>query len=91
MFGAPGGPGVRIDTAAHADCTIPPYYDSLVAKVITHGVDRAEAVARMRRALEMTVIEGIETTVPLQRRILDDPDFQRGQLSTAFMDRFAPA
>ena len=91
VFGAPGGPGVRIDTAAHADCTIPPWYDSLVAKVVTHGVDRAEAVARMRRALEMTVIEGIETTVPLHRRILDDPDFRRGRLSTAFMDRFAPA
>ena len=89
VFSMPGGPGIRIDTAAHADCTIPPYYDSLVAKVITHGVDRAEAVARMRRALSMTIIEGIETTVPLQRRILDDPDFQRGELSTAFMDRFA--
>ena len=90
-FGVPGGPGVRIDTAAHAGCTIPPWYDSLVAKVVTHGGDRAEAVARMRRALEMTVIEGIETTVPLHRRILDDPDFRRGRLSTAFMDRFAPA
>lgn len=89
VFSMPGGPGVRIDTAAHADCTIPPYYDSLVAKVVTHGVDRAEALARMRRALRMTVIEGIETTVPLHLRILDDPDFQDGQLSTAFMDRFA--
>ena len=89
VFSMPGGPGVRIDTAAHADCTIPPYYDSLVAKVVTHGVDRAEAMARMRRALRMTVIEGIETTVPLHLRILDDPDFQGGQLSTAFMDRFA--
>ncbi len=89
-FSVPGGPGIRIDTAAHADCTIPPCYDSLVAKVIAHGVDRAEALARMRRALAMTVIEGIETTVPLHRRILDDPDFLRGRLSTAFMDRFAP-
>lgn len=89
VFSMPGGPGVRIDTAAHADCTIPPYYDSLVAKVVTHGVDRAEALARMRRALRMTVIEGIETTVPLHLRILDDPDFQGGRLSTAFMDRFA--
>ena len=89
VFSMPGGPGVRIDTAAHADCTIPPYYDSLVAKVVTHGVDRAEALARMRRALRMTVIEGIETTVPLHLRILDDADFQGGRLSTAFMDRFA--
>ncbi len=91
VFNLPGGPGIRIDTAAHADCTIPPYYDSLVAKVITHGIDRAEAVARMRRALDMTVIEGIETTVPLHRRILDDADFRRGELSTAFMNRFTAA
>ena len=89
VFSMPGGPGIRIDTAAHADCSVSPYYDSLVAKVIAHGVDRAEAVARMRRALSMTVIEGIETTVPLHLRILDEPDFRAGRLSTAFMDRFA--
>ena len=89
VFSIPGGPGIRIDTAAHADCTVPPYYDSLVAKVIAHGVDRAEAVARMRRALSMTVIEGIETSVPLHLRILEEPDFRDGKLSTAFMDRFA--
>ena len=89
VFSIPGGPGIRIDTAAHADCSVPPYYDSLVAKVIAHGVDRAEAVARMRRALSMTVIEGIETSVPLHLRILDEPDFRDGKLSTAFMDRFA--
>ena len=89
VFSIPGGPGIRIDTAAHADCTIPPYYDSLVAKVIAHGVDRAEATARMRRALGMTVIEGIETSVPLHLRILAEADFQNGKLSTAFMDRFS--
>ena len=89
VFSIPGGPGIRIDTAAHADCTIPPYYDSLVAKVIAHGVDRAEATARMRRALAMTVIEGIETSVPLHLRILAEEDFQNGKLSTAFMDRFS--
>ena len=89
VFCVPGGPGVRLDTAVHTDCTIPPYYDSLVAKVITHGIDRAEAVSRMRRTLEMTVIEGIETTVPVHLKILADPDFQNGELSTAFMDRFA--
>ena len=89
VFSIPGGPGIRIDTAAHADCTVPPYYDSLVAKVIAHGVDRAEAIARMRRALSMTVIEGIETSVPLHLRILDEADFRDGKLSTAFMDRFA--
>jgi len=91
VFSIPGGPGIRIDTAVHADCTIPPHYDSLVAKVIAHGVSRDEALARMRRALGMTVIEGIETTVPVHLKILDDPDFQAGRLSTAFMERFAPA
>ena len=91
VFSMPGGPGIRIDTAAHTDSTITPYYDSLVAKLIAHGRDRGEAIARMRRALEMTVIEGIETTVPLQRRILDDADFIGGRLSTAFMDRFSGA
>ena len=89
VFSMPGGPGIRIDTAAHADCTIPPYYDSLVAKVIAHGVDRAEATARMRRALAMTVIDGIETSVPLHLRILAEEDFRNGKLSTAFMDRFS--
>ena len=89
VFSIPGGPGIRIDTAAHTDSTITPYYDSLVAKLIAHGRDRDEAVARMRRALEMTVIEGIDTTVPVHRRILADPDFVAGRLSTAFMDRFS--
>ena len=84
----PGGPGVRIDTAAHTECIIPPYYDSMIAKVITYGRDRQEAIARMRRTLEMTVIEGIKTTIPLHLKILADPDFQAGRLSTAFMERF---
>ena len=88
VFSMPGGPGIRIDTAAHTDSTITPYYDSLVAKLIAHGRDRGEAIARMQRALEMTVIEGIETTLPLHRRILEDPDFIAGRLSTAFMDRY---
>jgi len=91
VFSMPGGPGIRVDTAAHTDSTITPYYDSLVAKLIAHGSDRDEAIARMRRALEMTVIEGIDTTVPLHRRILEDPDFVEGRLSTAFMDRFSSA
>ena len=88
VFSLPGGPGIRVDTSAHADCTISPFYDSLVAKLIAHGRDRDEAVARMRRALEMTVIEGIETSVPLHRRIVDDPDFLSGNISTAFIDHF---
>jgi len=90
VFSVPGarGPGLRIDTAVHAGCTVSPYYDSLVAKIIAHGINRDEAVARMRRALRMIVIEGIETSVPLHQRILDDSDFLAGKLSTAFMDRF---
>jgi acetyl-CoA carboxylase biotin carboxylase subunit len=88
VFSVPGGPGVRVETFAHSDCTISPYYDSMIAKIIVHGRDRQEAIARMRRTLEMTVIEGIRTTIPLHLRILADPDFQAGKLSTSFMDRF---
>ena len=89
-FSVPGGPGVRIDTFAHAECTVSPYYDSLLAKIIAHGRDRQEAIARMRRTLEMTVIDGIKTSVPLHLRILSDPDFVAGKIGTAFMDRFLP-
>jgi acetyl-CoA carboxylase biotin carboxylase subunit len=89
-FSVPGGPGVRIDTFAHAECTVPPYYDSMIAKIIVHGRDRQEAIARMRRVLEMTVIEGISTSVPLHLKILNETDFQAGRLGTAFMERFMP-
>jgi acetyl-CoA carboxylase biotin carboxylase subunit len=89
-FSVPGGPGVRVDTFVHSDCTISPYYDSLIAKVITHGRDRAEAIARMRRTLEMTVVDGIKTSIPLHLKILADPDFVTGKLSTSFMERFMP-
>jgi acetyl-CoA carboxylase biotin carboxylase subunit len=88
VFSVPGGPGVRVETFAHSDCTISPYYDSMIAKIIVHGRDRQEAIARMKRTLEMTVIEGIKTTIPLHLRILVDPDFVAGKLSTSFMDRF---
>jgi acetyl-CoA carboxylase biotin carboxylase subunit len=88
VFSVPGGPGVRVETFAHSDCIISPYYDSMIAKIIVHGRDRPEAIARMKRTLEMTVIEGIKTTIPLHLRILVDPDFVAGKLSTAFMDRF---
>ena len=88
VFALPGGPGVRVDTAAHSECSISPYYDSMIAKVLTHGRDRREAIARMRRTLEMTVIEGIKTNVPLHLRILAEADFHEGRLSTAFMNRF---
>jgi len=87
VFSVPGGPGVRVETAAHSECTISPYYDSMIAKIIVHGRDRREAVARMRRTLEMTVVEGIKTTIPLHLRIMNDSDFIAGRLSTSFMDR----
>ncbi len=89
-FNAPGGPGVRIDTFAHEGCEISPYYDSLIGKLMTHGRDRKEAIARMRRSLEVMVVEGIKTNIPLHLRIMDDPDFQAGRLDTRFMDRFLP-
>jgi len=88
VFSVPGGPGVRVETLAHSECTISPYYDSMIAKIIVHGRDRTEAIARMRRVLEMTVIEGIKTSIPLHLKILNDPDFVAGRLSTAFMEQF---
>jgi acetyl-CoA carboxylase, biotin carboxylase subunit len=87
VFSVPGGPGVRVETLAHSDCTISPYYDSMIAKIIVHGRDRPEAIARMKRTLEMTVIEGIKTSIPLHLRILNDPAFVAGKLSTSFMER----
>jgi acetyl-CoA carboxylase biotin carboxylase subunit len=87
-FQAPGGTGVRVDSAAHSDAVIPPYYDSLVAKLIVKGRDRGEALARMRRALEMFVIEGIKTSIPMHLRILSDPDFAAGKFDTHFIDRY---
>ncbi len=83
----PGGIGVRIDTAAYQEGVISPHYDSLVAKLITHGRDRAEAIARMRRALDMFVIDGIHTSIPLHQRILAHPDFVAGKLDTDFISR----
>ena len=88
VFALPGGPGVRVDTACHSECLISPYYDSMIAKVMAHGRDRQEAIARMRRTLEMTVIEGIRTNVPLHLKILAEADFAGGRLNTAFMNRF---
>jgi acetyl-CoA carboxylase biotin carboxylase subunit len=87
-FQAPGGTGVRVDSAAYADAVIPPYYDSMIAKLIVKGRDRAEAIGRMKRALEMFVIEGIKTSIPLHRRILADPDFAAGKFDTHFVERF---
>jgi len=86
----PGGNGIRVDTAAYTDSVIPPYYDSLVAKLIAHGRNRNEAIARMRRALDMFVVEGVYTSVPLHQRILADPDFIAGAFDTNFVKRFMP-
>ena len=83
----PGGIGVRVDTAAYTDGIIPPYYDSLVAKLIAHGQDRTEAIARMRRALEMFIVEGIYTTIPLHQRILANEEFVAGKIDTNFLTR----
>ena len=88
-FHPPGGPGVRVDTAIEPGSEITSHYDSLIAKLIVRGRTREEALARMRRALDECVIEGIKTTIPLHRRILDDPDFQKGRFSTAFLERFS--
>jgi acetyl-CoA carboxylase biotin carboxylase subunit len=90
-FHLPGGPGIRVDTACYAEATVPPFYDSMIAKVIAHGNTRGEAILRMRRALESLVIEGIRSNVTLHQRIVTEEDFVRGRLSTSFMDRFVPA
>jgi len=87
-FHPPGGTGVRIDTAAYAEGTIPPYYDSLIAKLVVRGKDRDEACSRMARALEMFIVEGIYTTIPLHRQILADPEFREGQFDTGYIERF---
>jgi len=87
-FHTPGGPGVRVDTAAYADYVIPPHYDSMIAKLVVKGKDRNEAIRRGHRALEQFTIEGIKTTIPLHRRILSAPDFLSGKLSTRFMEEF---
>ena len=87
-FHVPGGIGVRVDTWAYTDCVVPPYYDSLVAKLVVYGEDRAEAIARMQRALSMFVVEGIYTSIPMHQKILADADFQAGKFDTNFIKRF---
>jgi acetyl-CoA carboxylase, biotin carboxylase subunit len=90
-FHPPGGTGVRVDTAAYAEGVIPPYYDSLIAKLIVRGKDRPEAISRMARALEMFIVEGIYTTIPLHRRLLANADFRAGRFDTNFLGRFLNA
>jgi acetyl-CoA carboxylase biotin carboxylase subunit len=84
----PGGPGVRVDTAAYSGWKIPPYYDSLIAKLIVHGRDRDEALSRGKRALELFIVEGVKTTIPLHIKLLDDPDVRRGRVSTKWLERW---
>jgi len=83
----PGGPGVRVDTHVYAGYTVPPYYDSLLAKVIVHGRDRSEALARMGQALESFILEGVTTTIPFLTRLLRHPDFVAGRVDTRFLER----
>jgi len=91
VFSVPGGPGIRVDTAAHSECTVSPYYDSMIAKIMAYGRDRQEAINRMRRTLDLTVIEGIKTSVAMHQKILADPDFCAGRFDTSFMERFQAA
>ncbi|NOY85008.1 MAG: acetyl-CoA carboxylase biotin carboxylase subunit [Nitrospirae bacterium] len=87
-FHVPGGPGIRVDSASYMGSVIPPHYDSLVAKLIVHDQTRDEAIAKMKGALSEFVIEGIETTLPLHKRIFEDPSFIKGRFSTTFLDHF---
>jgi acetyl-CoA carboxylase, biotin carboxylase subunit len=89
-FHVPGGIGVRVDTWAYTDCVIPPYYDSLVAKLIAFGNDREEAIRRMQRALGMFIVEGIYTSIPLHQKILADADFEAGRFDTNFIKEKFP-
>jgi acetyl-CoA carboxylase biotin carboxylase subunit len=87
-FHAPGGHGVRLDTHAYAGYTIPPNYDSMIAKLITIAQTREEAIAKMRRALHEFVIDGVKTTIPFHKKLMDDPDFVAGNYTTKFMESF---
>jgi acetyl-CoA carboxylase biotin carboxylase subunit len=87
VFHPPGGPGVRLDTHVYAGYRVPPFYDSLLAKLIVHGCDRQEALARMRNALASFVLEGIHTTIPFLLRVMDNPDFAAGEFDTTFLER----
>jgi acetyl-CoA carboxylase biotin carboxylase subunit len=87
IFHPPGGPGVRLDTHAYAGYQVPPYYDSLIAKLIVYGNDRAEALVRTRIALDSFIIEGVHTTIPFLRDLIQDPDFVAGNVDTKFVER----
>ncbi|HWZ00045.1 MAG TPA: acetyl-CoA carboxylase biotin carboxylase subunit [Edaphobacter sp.] len=87
-FNVPGGNGVRVDTAQYAEGIVPPYYDSLIAKLICHGADREDSMNKMQRALSQFVVQGIHTTIPLHQKIFADAEFRAGQFDTKFMERF---
>jgi acetyl-CoA carboxylase biotin carboxylase subunit len=87
VFHPPGGPGVRLDTHVYAGYTVPPYYDSLLAKLICQGRDRQEALIRMQMALESFIIEGVTTTIPFLARVMQNPRFQSGEVDTKFLER----
>jgi len=87
-FNVPGGNGVRVDTAQYAEGVVPPYYDSLIAKLIVHGLNRDEAIAKMERALSQFVVQGIDTSVSLHQAIFQDQAFRDGEFDTKFMERF---
>jgi acetyl-CoA carboxylase, biotin carboxylase subunit len=86
-FHPPGGPGVRLDTHVYAGYRVPPFYDSLLAKLIVHGSDRNEALARMRNALSSFVLEGVHTTIPFLLEVMNHPDFVAGEFDTKFLER----
>lgn len=88
QFILPGGPGIRVDTAAYTGWVVPPFYDSMIAKLIVHGKNREDAILRMKRALNEFIIEGIKTTIPLHQRILNHPEFIKGNLNTNFIENF---
>jgi acetyl-CoA carboxylase biotin carboxylase subunit len=90
-FNVPGGNGVRVDTAQYAEGVIPPYYDSMIAKLVVHGCDRAEAIAKMERALGQFVVQGVDTSIPLHQEIFQNPQFRAGEFDTGFMERFLAA
>jgi acetyl-CoA carboxylase biotin carboxylase subunit len=87
-YNPPGGPGVRVDTAAYTQYVIPPYYDSMIAKLIVYADTRDDAIMRMKRALDEFIIEGVKTTIPMHKKILEESDFQTGDISTKFMERY---
>ncbi|RPJ59867.1 MAG: acetyl-CoA carboxylase biotin carboxylase subunit [Acidobacteria bacterium] len=89
VFHPPGGPGIRVDSCAYADYVVSPYYDSLIAKLIAFGKERQEALARLNRALDMFTVEGIETTIPLHKKIINHPDFITGRFGTSFLEHFS--